>query len=256
MPVAPARKDGPAFYVVPPLLLAAVFVFCAHVPGPGSLFSSETDVAVAPPATDAAAPGAAPVDAAAPAATATEGQKSAGAGMGVAMTPSAPADVNDDLPEFAIPEGMESVAEGAELVSVSASREGMPPDNAVDGSCENDGYVAVALPGADGSSAWWQLDAPQNSSFSANTVVVYGGGSASPAGKLVGGFRVDVTLEDGTVVSRNFCEPGFALEGYEALPLGGDKRVRRVRVTSLRTGTPVVLREVQLIGQAPPEGGE
>ncbi len=230
-----------AFYIVPPVLLAAVFAFCALVPR--EITAGATTAAPAAVAA-ASSPGAAVSPAPAPDA-AVAGGNNATAPTPVAAT--AVADLNDGLPEFEIPHGRANLLEGLESVSASTTQEDMEPINAVDGTCDNDRHVATAMPDAQGS-AWWQIDAPKGAPLVGDCVVVYGGGSASPAGKMLGGFRVDVTLADGSVLSRNFCEPGFALEGYEAWKLGGDKSARSLRVTALQSGKPVVLREVLFIG--------
>ncbi len=240
-PTVAARKDGPAFYIVPPVLVAAAFAFCAIVPrGLPAPASSARPAAVAGGAKPAAAAKTAPA--------ATVSKSAAKPAVAAA-----PRDINDGLPEFAIPAGQENVLEGIESVALSAPKaEDMGAINAVDGSCENDRHVAVAVPGADGE-AWWQASAPGGACWAGDRVVVYGGGSASPVGKMVGGFRVDVTLEDGACMSRDFCEQGFALEGYESWNLGGERRVQGLRVTALQPGQPVVLREVQLLGSASAE---
>ncbi len=242
-PRSAARKDGKAFYIVPPILVVAVFAFCAVVP-------RGLPTTAAAPATPAAKP-AAVASASKPAAKPAAKPASTPADKPVAVA-TAPKDVNDGLPEFAIPAGQGNLLEGIESVAVSAPEEGMEAVNAVDGSCENDRYVAVARPAAEGG-AWWQASAPGGAAWAGDCVVVYGGGSASPAGKMLGGFRVDLTLEDGNIMSRDFCKEGFALEGHESWKLGGTQRVAALRVTALQPGQPVVLREVQLLGAAAEE---
>ncbi len=158
-------------------------------------------------------------------------------------------DVNSALAPYAISEGSKNLLAGAKKVSVSAADDACPATNAVDGSCENDANVAVARP-AGGENAWWQVEAAAGKEYAGDCVVIYGGGTNSPAGKLIGGFRVDVEYADGETDSREFCKPGFALEGHEAWQLGNDSGVRSIRVSALRADTPIVLREVQLIGPA------
>ncbi len=230
-PAKPKGKDL-AFYIVPPVLVAAVFAFCALVPN-----------GAAP-----AKPMAATQPVAKPVATVTKP---------VVEEPKEvlPTDPNATLPPFAIPAGCENVLEGAELVSCSAEDKDCPAINAIDGSCEDDAHVAVVRP-AGGEAAWWKIDASEDHSFSGDTLVVYGGGAKSPAGKLEGGFMVVLELKDNRSMSRTFCEPGFALEGYEAWKLGGMQEVAHVRVIALKKDKPLVLREVQLIGPAEAEAEE
>ncbi len=225
-PVLKKEKD-PAFYIVPPVLIAVVYAFCAFVPH---------DVKPQTPAATAAKP----------AATAKVDRESAPARSGVAL---AWEDPNTALPEYTMPAGCENVLEGVAGVSVSAAGTGAPAGNAVDGSCENDGHVAVANP-AGGENAWWQVEAQDGQPFSGERIVIYGGGSRSIAGKLVGGFRVEVAFAGGETISREFCQPGFALEGHETWELGGQQSVQSIRVSALKADAPVVLREVQLIGPA------
>ncbi len=242
-PTVAAPKDGAAFYIVPPVIVAVAFAFCALVP---------RGLPPVPVAESTAKP-AAVTSTAKPAATkpATSGSAASTARPASPVTPVAasPKDINDGLPEFPIPSGQENLLEGIETVSVSAPKAELDAINAVDGSCENDRHVAVGMPGA-GGEAWWQASAPEGAPWAGDCVVIYGGGSASPEGKLIGGFRVDVTLEDGAIMSRDFCEQGFALEGYESWKLGGERRVKSLRVTALQREQPVVLREVMLLGTA------
>ncbi len=213
------RESDPAFYIVPPVLLALVFAFCAYVPHE----VNKKPVAAAP-------------------SQAVEAP-SAAVRKEVQL-----ADPNESLPEYSMPSGRKNLLVGATSVSVSAPGKDAPATNAVDGSCENDTHVAVAMPAA-GQPAWWQVEAPSGDGFAAERVVIYGGGSKSPAGKLRGGFRVDVLYADGEMEQREFCREGFALEGYESWQLNDSRPVFRVRVTALKPDAPVVLREVQLIGQ-------
>ncbi len=238
-----ARKDGAAFYIVPPILVAAVFAFCAFVPrGLPTVATTSTSKPAAVAASTK--PGRLPAKAAKSTSKPTTKPVSS-----PAVATVAPKDVNDGLPEFAIPAGQENLLEGVESVAVSAQKDDMLAVNAVDGSCENDRHVAVGTPDARGE-AWWQAKAPEGAVWVGDRVVIYGGGSASPAGKMLGGFRVDITLEDGKMMSRDFCKQGFALEGYESWNLDSERRVKALRVTALQSGLPVVLREVQLLGAA------
>ncbi len=201
-----------SFYLVPPLLLAAVFAFCAYVPRSVLNFKRDSGVRI------------------------VAAQKHR-----VELP-----DPNASLPEFAIPAGCTNYLQGAQQVTVSGAVEGASALNAVDGSCADDANIAVAnsVQGA----AWWQVELPAG--VPAQQVVVYGGGSQSPAGKFVGGFNVEVEYEGGETINREFCSEGFALEGHEMMALDGSLQVRRVRVSAMRSGNPVVLREVQLIGPA------
>ncbi len=212
-PVIKAEKD-PAFYVVPPLLVAAVFAFCAYVPRDAVDFKrpSAKRVVVAAPKLER-----------------------------VTL-----ADPNTSLPEYEIPAGCVNLLQGAKSVKVSAAAEGAPALNAVNGSCADDAEVAVAQPS--GGAAWWQVETP--SGLAGQELVIYGGGSQSPAGKLTGGFRVEVDYTGGKKASREFCREGFALEGHEHMKLDASQKVKRIRVTALKPEALVVLREVQLIGPA------
>ncbi len=211
-PTLKPEKD-PAFYIVPPLLVAAVFAFCAYVPRSVLDFRLSSGVRV----------------------------------LEAARAPRVDMpDPNADLPEFDMPAGCANLLAGATGVTVSAELEGAPALNALNGSCADDAEVAVAQPA--GGPAWWQVDVPGG--VAGQQLVIYGGGSQSPAGKLVGGFRVDVEYEGGEKASRSFCRDGFALEGYESWQLEGSAGVKSIRVTALRPDAPVVLREVQLIGPA------
>ncbi len=212
-PTLKAEKDS-AFYVVPPLLVAAVFAFCAYVPREVMNFSlpSARRVVVQAEKPRVELP-----------------------------------DPNASLPEYAMPTGCANLLEGAKALKVSAAGEGAPAANAVDGSCADDDRVAVAQP-VGNSPAWWQVELPTGQA--GQQLVIYGGGSKSPAGKFTGGFSVEVTYEGGQKAQRSFCSEGFALEGYETMKLDTSQKVERVRVTAQKTDAPVVLREVQLISAA------
>ncbi len=210
-PKLKADKD-PAFYVVPPLLVAAVFAFCAYVPRELLAFKRPSGVRV------------------------IAAQK-----MRVELP-----DPNTSLPEYEIPAGCANLLQGTQIVTASAEAEGTPASNAVNGSCADDAHVAVAHP-ADGQ-AWWQAELAEPAI--GQELVIYGGGSKSPAGKFVGGFQVDVVYGGGSTESRSFCKEGFALEGYETWQLDGSQPVQSIRVSALGKDAPVVLREVQLIGPA------
>ncbi len=214
VPVPGAEKD-PAFYVVPPLLVAAVFAFCAYVPRELLDFK----------------------------------RPSAGSALVQAERPKVELpDPNLSLPEFKLPAGCSNLLQNARAVTVSAEVEGAPALHAVNGSCADDDKVAVAAPGKDKQPAWWQVKLPQGAA--AQQLVIYGGGSKSPAGKLVGGFRVEVEYDNSRTQNREFCREGFALEGYETMKLDSGAGVKSIRVTALRPDTPLVLREVQLISAA------
>ncbi len=214
------RESDPAFYIVPPILLAVVFAFCAYVP---RTVKKAEKVVVEKPAVVAPAEPVKPE---------------------VVLT-----DPNVDLPEYAIPSGMQNVLVGAADVRVSAPGTDTPAKNAVDGSCENDPHVAVAMPAA-AENAWWQVELPAGQGVAAERLIIYGGGSESPVGKLKGGFSVEIQFDDGSMEQRQFCKQGFALEGYESWNLSGKPAVQRVRVTALKPDCPVVLREVQLLAPA------
>ncbi len=205
-------KDA-AFYIVPPLLVAAVFAFCAYVPRSVLDFKRSSGVKLI------AAAKAARVDM---------------------------PDPNASLPEYELPTGCANLLQGVGRATVSAALTGAPALNALNGSCADDENVAVAMP-ADGE-AWWQAELPGGKA--GQELVIYGGGSQSPAGKFVGGFSVEVEYSSGETKTRSFCTDGFALEGYETMKLDSAESVKRIRVTALKPHTPVVLREVQLIGSA------
>ncbi len=211
VPVLKVEKD-PAFYIVPPLLLAAVFAFCAYVPRDWVSFKRPVSKVIA-----------------------------------VQQKPRVELpDPNATLPAYAIPAGCANLLQGAEKVTVSAAEEAAPALNAVNGSCADDAHVAVARPS--GGPAWWQVELPK--AAAGQELVIYGGGSKSPAGKLEGGFSVEVTYEGGEVARRSFCREGFALEGHETMKLDEEQKVKSVRITALRPQALIVLREVQLIGSA------
>ncbi len=211
-PVLKAEKDY-AFYIVPPVVVALVFAFCAYVPREMLRFNRKH----------------------APKPVVEEQVR-------VDMP-----DPNASLPGYDIPEGCVNLLQGAQKVSASSDDAATPARNAVNGSCEDTAEVAVAR-AAQGSVAWWQVE--MEAGKPAQQVIVYGGGSKSPAGKLEGGFCVEVLYDGGEKQTRDFCQDGFALEGYESLKLDRALGVRRVRVIALRPDTPLVLREVQLIGEA------
>ncbi len=208
-----ADKD-PAFYIVPPLLVAAVFAFCAYVPRALLDFDRGSGVKVI--------------------------------GAAKATRVDMP-DPNASLPGYELPEGCANLLQGVTSVKVSATAEGAPALNALNGSCADDANVAVAQP-VGNKPAWWQVDVPGGKA--GQRLVIYGGGAQSPAGKFVGGFNVEVEYAGGEKASRDFCREGFALEGYESMKLNAAEPVRRIRVSALNLNSPVVLREVQLIGTA------
>ncbi len=208
------REKDPAFYIVPPILVAAVFAFCAYVPRSVLDFKRSSGVRMI----------------------------AASKIVRVDMP-----DPNVGLPDYELPEGCVNLLRGAANVKVSAPVEGAPALNAVDGSCADNDVIAAALP-ADNESAWWQVELPQGKP--GQELVIYGGGSQSSAGKFVGGFSVDVQYDNGETATRSFCLEGFALEGYETMTLSESAKVKRIRVTALEGKAPVVLREVMLIGPA------
>ncbi len=210
---AQVRKEKDlAFYLVPPVLVAALFAFCAYVPRSVLSFNRGPAVKV----------------------------------VSAQKTRVELPDPNTSLPGYEMPEGCSNLLRGATAVRVSAAVAESPALNAVNGSSADDANVAVAQPTGN-SAAWWQVDMPR--AAAGRELVIYGGGSKSPAGKFVGGFSVEVEYEGGEKTMREFCREGFALEGFETMKLNAMENVKRIRVTSLG-GTPVVLREVQLIGRA------
>ncbi len=205
-------------YSIPPLILAIIFGYCAthtFVPAP----KPKVEPAVA--STSSSAP------------TSTSAQ---------------PADVNNDLPDYtwAAPQ-RNFLTSSTAKVSQSATGGNYVASYAIDGSKKNDAKVAQSLP-ANGT-AWWKADFINGSTTGTiSTLVIYGGGSASPVGKLKGGFEVTVEGTDGQNFTRRFCEEGFALEGYEAWTLDVPTKLRSITITALKSETPLVLREVQAIG--------
>lgn len=253
------------FFILPPLVVIAAFLVCALVPHEGRIAalaarsgapaSSATPLAGASPnASPGAAAGTPSAGVTAPAASgAAASSRVVKTALGTAIVASdlpADPDPNATLPPYAIPDGFDNLLPPDTPASASATDAAYPLSNATDGSVENDDTVALALP-AEGKPAWAEWTPAPGSTAAVSTVVIYGGGSQSKRGKLCGGFRVELTLADGSRLSRNFCEAGFALEGYEAWTLPRAADVRRLRISSLRNNRILVLRQVQLIGALP-----
>lgn len=247
------------YFILPPVFLAAVFVFCAVCPRAGQGLASLSSEAV--PAAQAKGRGGAssatenPADArtAMPAkqSAPTPSTKQVETAMGTAVTqlPPEDPDPNADLEPYVPADGMVNLLTADTPARAGAVDEAFPLSNATDGSVENDAGVAVALP-TDDKPAWAEWLPAPGSAAAVTTVVIYGGGSQSPAGKLCGGFRVELKLADGSVLKRRFCEAGFALEGYEVWTLPKAADVRSLSISALRNNRPLVLRQVQLIGPA------
>ncbi|MFI3244697.1 MAG: hypothetical protein R3Y56_10640 [Akkermansia sp.] len=213
---ASADKTAKALaYSIPPVILLAIFGYCAthtFVPAPK--------------------PKAAPVVAAASSAHAS----------------AEPDDLNNNLPNYTWSAPQSNLLSSSSAkVSQSAGGNQYAASYAIDGSTNNDAKVAQSIP-SNGQS-WWKAEFINGSSRGAiATLVIYGGGSASPVGKLKGGFEVTVEGANGQNYTRRFCEEGFALEGYEAWTLDVPTKLRSITITSLKTDAPLVLREVQAIG--------
>lgn len=247
------------YFILPPAFLAAVFVFCAVCPHAGQ------ELAVLSPApaptAQAKAPGGSSPAAGAPAVAQTPkpakptapspSTKQVETAMGTAVTelPPEDPDPNADLEPYVPADGMVNLLASDTPARAGAVDEAFPLSNATDGSVANDAGVAVALP-TDDKPAWVEWSPAPGSASAVTTVVIYGGGSRSPAGKLCGGFRVELKLADGSVLKRRFCEAGFALEGYEVWTLPKAADVRALSISALRSNRPLVLRQVQLIGPA------
>ncbi len=205
-------------YVVPPLILVAIFGYCATHPFVPAEKTKVEEVVTTPSKT--------PTSSAAP-----------------TIVKSEPADINNNLPDYQIAASEQNVINAAK-VSQSGSSKDCVAANAVNGSTANDGRVAQAL--AAGGKTWWKAEFAKAEAV--NTIVIYGGGSASPVGKLKGGFEVAVQSADGQSYTKRFCEEGFALEGYEAWKLDAPTTVSSITITSLDSKNALVLREVQAIG--------
>ncbi len=223
----PSAQTDYLYYLVPPVLLAAIFLFIA---------SNQTDKANI---TAAATPTA-------------KSSSSAPVQSTVAEPPAnvivIPADVNNDHAPYSIPAGSSNILTSDARASQSGYNKSYPAQRAIDGSLANDDQMSIANY-SNNNPAWWQADISSTSSIS--TIVVYGGGSASTGGKLVGGFRIDIEGADGQRISRSFNEMGFALEGYEAWKLDQPIVISNIRITSLNPSSSLVLREVQALTAAP-----
>ncbi len=208
-------------YSIPPVILLAIFGYCATHPF---------------------------VPAPKPKVAAVATASSASSATSQASSSKEPADLNNGLPNYSWAATQRNfLTSTLSKVSQSATGGSYAASNAIDGSLKNDAKVAQSLP-ANGS-AWWKADFINGSTTGAiSTLVIYGGGSASPVGKLKGGFEVTVEGANGQNYTRRFCEEGFALEGYEAWTLDVPTKLRSVTITSLKADTPLVLREVQAIG--------
>ncbi len=157
-----------------------------------------------------------------------------------------PADVNNDLPAYVIPEGQVNVLAGGKAQATQSGYAKLfPAKLALDGSVKNDDKLSVAE-ALGGSTAWWQAELAGNGA-AVSSIVIYGGGSASPAGKLLGGFEVVIEDVNGDVLTRKFNEQGFALEGHEEWQLDAPITLKTIRVNALARRTPVTLREVLAI---------
>ncbi len=223
---APERPDY-LFYAVPPVILLAIFAYCAKNSRP---LPAPTPIVVAAASTNTAAK--------------TPANKQ------VSTDPEElviPPDVNNDLPDYVIPAGQKNVLAGSEATQSGFAKK-FPAQQALDGSTKNDAKVAIAE-AAGGRPAWWQADLAGNGA-AVNSVVVYGGGSANPAGKLLGGFRVELEDAQGETLSREFHEMGFALEGYEEWKLDAAFNLKTIRVSALNSRSPIILREVLAVGAA------
>lgn len=260
-PSAPRVRVGDLlFFILPPLLVAAAFFVCARFPHEGHRAASGQLAAASATAPTAAS---AKASTQTPSAGGSANAKTQGGAspstklvqtaMGTAVVtvnePFDP-DPNAALAPYAIPEGFANLLQADTPASASATDAAYPLSNATDGSVDNDDAVALALP-TEGKPAWAEWTPAPGSTSAVSTVVIYGGGSQSKRGKLCGGFRIELTLADGSRLSRNFCEAGFALEGYEAWTLPRAADVRRLRISSLRNNRLLVLRQVQLIGALP-----
>ncbi len=214
-----AQKENILAYSVPPVILLAIFAYCATHPF-----------------TPAPKPKAEPVAVVTAASSSTAGAESA------------TGDINDNLPDYTWASPQRNLlTPSLAKVSQSADAATYAATNAIDGSTQNNTKVAQALP-TDGAS-WWKADFINGASTSAvSTLVIYGGGSASPVGKLKGGFEVTVEGANGQNYTRRFCEEGFALEGYESWTFDVPTKLRTIKITSLKDDAPLVLREVQAIG--------
>ncbi len=218
-----SQKDR-LFYIVPPVILLLIFFFCAKNSRPSRDMGAK---AIA--ANVAQSPTKNKVKAVTPVPTLV-----------------IPADVNNDLPAYVIEEGRVNVLAGGKAQAAqSGYARRFPAKLAIDGSTKNDDLISVAE-AVGGRSAWWQAEVAGNGA-AVSSIVIYGGGSASPAGKLLGGFEVIIEDVNGEVQTRKFNEQGFALEGHEEWQLEAPFTLKTIRINSLAKRTPVTLREVLAI---------
>ncbi len=224
---APERPDY-LFYAVPPVILLAIFAYCAKnsrpLPAPQPI-----------------------VVAAASTTTPTAAKATTNQGAEPADELIIPPDVNNDLPDYVIPAGQKNLLAGSEATQSGFAKK-FPAQQALDGSTKNDAKVAIAE-AVGGKPAWWQADLA-GSAAAVSSVVIYGGGSANPAGKLLGGFRVELEDAQGEILTRDFHEMGFALEGFEEWKLDAAFNLKTIRVSSLNSRSPIILREVLAVGAA------
>ncbi len=225
-PAATQRPDY-LFYAVPPLILLLLFAFMKinSQPPSATRATAAAPAAVKKPTTPAIAKPTAPA------------------------APVIPPDVNNDLPAFAIPAGqVNHLADGKAMATQSGFAKKFPAEQSLDGSIQNDAKVSIAE-AVGGEPAWWQAELSGNGA-PVKTVVIYGGGTGNPSGKLLGGFRVELEDVNGETQSRVFHELGFALEGHEAWTLTAPAVLKTIRVSSLNRRSPIILREVLAIGEA------
>lgn len=227
---AAAAKD-PLFFILPSTILAGIFAFCAFNENPEKIaaIAKEEQAAIEAalkPAPKKLAKIETKVDIEAPLVI--------------------PNDLNNDLACFVIPEGDENVITSEAKLSQSGTNNAdYPAANAIDGNIANDRRLAVARP--DSSPAWWMAELAEHKGH-VNTIVIYGGASASPEGKLCGGFEVEIQTMEGETLARDFCKQGFALEGHEAWVLPKPVTIKSIKITSLSDKNPIILREVQALG--------
>jgi len=225
-------KD-PLFFIFPPIILACIFAYCAFNENPEQI-----------------------------AAIAAEKQALITASLEAIQQPKKiakiaklenkepalviPNDLNNDLAYFIIPDGdVNIITSTAKLSQSGKDNANYPASNATDGNIANDRKLAVARP--DSGPAWWMAELEEHKGH-VNTLVIYGGASASPEGKLSGGFEVEIQTIQGETLARQFCVQGFALEGHETWVLHTPLMLKSIKITSLSNKNPIVLREVQALG--------
>ncbi len=217
------------FYAVPPVILLLIFFICAKNARPLPVETTTTASGVV---------------------VRTEKEKNIAIAEALKPTLVIPADVNNDLPAYEIPAGQQNVlADGKAQASQSGYARKFPAQRSLDGSIQNDDQVSIAE-ATGGRPAWWQADLAGNGA-AVSSIVIYGAGSASPAGKLLGGFEVSLEDVNGEVQTRLFNELGFALEGHEVWKLESPVELKTIRINSLNRRSPIVLREVLAISPQP-----